>query len=500
MSERFGSYPPDEPVIGASYPPAPTMIGELDEEWAAESDVEEWEAEEYDPEYDYDADEYYRDYPDESPTRQPLFYVLLGLVVVIGGLFVFVLYSLFAGGDGGGGGAPGFQVRIDSPLSGARVEIGKDQVFVVSASSTEPIQRFELVRDNRVVDKVDAGAPNSAGVYTAELRTQFDRKGEFKVSVRVTSASGGTTESAALTLVVIEPVGSRPTSIKGRVVALVNLRSGPGEEYEVKGQLEPNREVNILGKTANGEWLLIDVEGQSWVKRAAIMELDSLEFVPVRNPTATPRAGSPTPTGSATPNGTPNPNAVDLQPVGAILIDGGAMLRVTVGNTSTNNFEGYVSVSVTGGRTGERGQQLKINAGGAATVDISMEPPVSSQISVKVTIDPENKLPEANKDNNSATFQVKPTAEPPVIVILGAVMQDGQVVVSVRNNGGPLAATTVTVRASIGGSSTQQSKDIAMTSDNPPVPFTLVKPGTGAGTIEVLVGGVVADELSFTFE
>jgi hypothetical protein len=64
------------------------MIGELDEEWAAESDVEEWEAEEYDPEYDYDADEYYRDYPDESPTRQPLFYVLLGLVVVIGGLRV----------------------------------------------------------------------------------------------------------------------------------------------------------------------------------------------------------------------------------------------------------------------------------------------------------------------------------------------------------------------------------------------------------------------------
>ena len=41
----------------------------------------------------------------------------------------------------------------------------------------------------------------------------------------------------------------------------VNVRSGPGSEYEKVGVLQPGQEVNVKGRSAGGDWLYIEYPG-----------------------------------------------------------------------------------------------------------------------------------------------------------------------------------------------------------------------------------------------
>src|SRR5436190_5450785 len=112
MSERYGSYPPDEPVIGANYPPpqrpastepyiggAPTRSEPPERgigyerpapprarggapAYPEDDDAGEPYEDEDEPAYDDDEDEYAYDeddyYGGQPPARQPIFYVFLG--------------------------------------------------------------------------------------------------------------------------------------------------------------------------------------------------------------------------------------------------------------------------------------------------------------------------------------------------------------------------------------------------------------------------------------
>src|SRR5688572_4702103 len=150
MTDRYGSYPPDEPVIGANYPPAPSpsehhnqpeYIG-AGSAWApsnrgAVAPPEQWEpapvdgADPYADEYGEDYDEY-DGYQDENPARQPMFYAFIVMAVLIGGGLIFLLFALF-GGDGDGPEA-GFNVSIQTPASNERVHIDNPVDVTVRAT------------------------------------------------------------------------------------------------------------------------------------------------------------------------------------------------------------------------------------------------------------------------------------------------------------------------------------------------------------------------------
>src|SRR5690349_8612159 len=340
MSDRFASdYRDDEPVIGGTYappapppPPGPQYIGggpgigfapppDHDEEPYAD---EAYEEDEY---YEDDEDEEYGYYDDDydgaAPARQPMFYVFIALAALVGGIVVFLLFSLVHNGkddnNGGSSAATKFAVSIDSPPKDKRIEIGKPEDVIVQASATEPIVRFELFVGDTLTDSVQVTDTPPDNKYRSVLHLTLNSKGNYSIFVRVTAQSGATKDSSKTSVIAIEPVGERPQTIKGKVVADTTMRAGPGDQYPEAGTLKGGQEVTILGKSKALDWLLIDsAQGGRWAKRTAIDPLDSLDLVPIRDVTPTPaptvaptNTSIPSPSPSASVSPSPNPNAPD---------------------------------------------------------------------------------------------------------------------------------------------------------------------------------------------
>ena len=439
MTDRFEPNS-DEPVIGGTYPPpsgAPRIItrfppgtgpeveddeyldGEPDGDSAAPSYFDQDEDEES---YDYE-ENYYTE--DDSPGRQPLFYVFVLLAMLVGAGTIYLLYSVVSSGDDDDpalavNGAVDARAKIVSPQSGGRFKARTPFEVVANATATEEIVSFELHLGDRVIDSVAATRPASGGVYTAILTGQFEKRGDYTIFVRVITASGSTKDTDALKLSATEEPGDRPVKIKGRVVATVSVRPGPNENSAALQTLQAGTDVTILARTRDSQWLLLEIAGlgSAWVKRDAIQEQDSLALLPFRDAsptpfnTPTPRAQvTPTPVdGTATP--TPGTGGVDLAPMNAVLIDGGTALRVTVGNLGTQPFNGNIVVSVTGVGADPTTRVFAGNLGAnqSMTVDFSLSPPVTAQRTASVKVDPENIVKEANEDNNAASFVVSPPA------------------------------------------------------------------------------------------
>lgn len=523
MSERYDTeYPEDEPVIGGSYspprsalpPPPPPYIGAapLGEPEIASVAYAEDEYEDdgyYDDEYE---DDYYGDYADDVPARQPMFYVFIAMAALVGGIVVFLLFSLVNNGGDPEAGTPGtgntkFEVQIDSPPKDKRIEIGKVEDVTVQATASDPISRFELFVGEKLTDAIDITETPVDNKYRAILRLNLTAKGNYDIFVRVTSSNGSTKDSNKVRVIAIEPVGERPQTIKGKVVADTTLRTGPGEQYSESGTLKGGQEVTILGKSKAIDWLLIDsAQGQRWAKRNAIDPLDSLDLVPIRDVTPTP-APTQQPTNTAVPSASPsasvspspNPNSPDFVPTNAVLIDGGTVLRVTVQNVSNTAYNGPLVVSI-GGDTpaAEIAIDAKLAAnGGSATVDFDMNPPITTTgKKAVVTVDAKNAVKELREDNNGATFVLLPPEEAPEIVIQAPTV-GASVSVTIQNTGGAMATTNVTVRVKVGNSEAAQSQSIAL-AKNQTATFTISKPASGQATAEVVINNQVVASATFT--
>ena len=445
MSDRYGSYPPDEPIIGGPNPPASSRQGagvgyappgdRLD----YEDDGDDWEADAYDDEYaddeSYPARYYEDDYYGAAPARQPIFYLFLAIAVLVGAGAIVLIFSLVRGGGGGdAAGTPGpaqFKVSVESPKNNGRVSVGAVTDVNVRATSTEPLARFELLVNDQLAGQVNATPPSSGDVYIAVLKTTFGRKGEYQVAVRVVAQSGAQAVSDTVRVTATEDVGAAPVRVTGKVAAAATLRSGPGAQFDAVGTLNAGQDVTIIGRTRDNAWLLLDIQAGRWAPAAAIDAVDPLELVPVREPTPTPvptqrntPAPAPTATPSVTSTPTTNPNAPDFAPTNAILIDGGRTLRVTVANISPNAYNGPLVVVAegVGAEAPTRAFAAAIAGNGTATLDFALTAPITQARTASVRVDPENAVKEANEDNNSASFPLTPPVEAPSLVLTDPVV------------------------------------------------------------------------------
>ena len=512
MTDRYGSYPPDEPVIGGSYPPPGRPISTQGEGYIGaqprfEDEDEAWDGEDEDGQYD-DGDYYDDGYDSETPARQPMFYVFIGLAALIGGVIIVLLFSLVNSSGGSGGDtktSTAFKVFIDSPTPNKRIEIGKPEDVIVRAKASEPITRFELFVDDQAVDSVSVTKPPAGDdTYSATLRLPgFDRKGNNLIFVRVTSASGEHKDSDKITVIAYEPVGAKPLFVKGKVVADAIVRVGPGDTFPVVKTLTAGTEVKILGRTRDSDWLLIDIDNGRWVKRNAIVEQDSLSFVPVKEPTPVPEPTAtntavPSPSPSVSP--TPNAKLPDFVPQSATLADGGAKLRVTIGNASSNSYTGPLVVSVSGGvvpKIPTQAFSVNLPANGSSTVEFDLDPPVTTPKTATVKIDPENAVKEANKDNNRADFGLTPAVAQPDLVITTVDVAVDPIKVGIKNSGGALPTSEVTVRITVGSSSADEKQTLALAKGQE-ASFSVRKPATGAGKVEVFINRTVVASKDIT--
>ena len=430
------------------------------EHYAPAAEQDPYEAGPYD---DYQVGSAY--YPPEGggASRQPVFYLFVILALALGGVLVFLLFALLGGDDANPEDPPITAVRmeasIEAPANGDRIEVGEDRTVVVLVTSGEVIQRFDLLVGGIVVDQEFSGEVAGENAYRAELTARLEAVGEYELIVRAVGISGAEVESAVVRIVAVESIDdTQPNALSGRVVAVASLRTGPGESFSQAGTLQPGDVVSVIGKTRSLEWLLLERGGGLWVRRNAIQLDDSLDLVLVSDPSPTPAPVTETPDPSATPSPSPSPSpdpdSPDFISTNAVLVDGGGTLRVTIGNVATNPYSGAIVVSVEGvpASPGEQVVNVSLQPNGTATVDFNLNPAVTEQSSVNVTVDPDNAIDESNEDNNSTNFVLAPPAAGPNLALNVVVNPQGdRIDVTITNNGSPIASNNAVLGIAVGG-------------------------------------------------
>ena len=107
---------------------------------------------------------------------------------------------------------------------------------------------------------------------------------------------------AAAEIRLVESASASGSAVSGLVIQKVNVRNGPGTEFEMLGVLNSNDVVFITGRDAGGKWIQIEFagapDGKGWVT-AELLKAGNLESVPLIGgtveETAEPVGTTPTP-------------------------------------------------------------------------------------------------------------------------------------------------------------------------------------------------------------
>ncbi len=156
--------------------------------------------------------------------------------------------------------------------------------------------------------------------------------------------------------------------------AVQNVRTGPGLEYDVLGQMRKDEQARVIGASIDFSWVVIQYRGQNgWLATYLLDVYGDLNTVPVIQPPPTPTPGPPT----ATPTSQPFP---DIVVIGAspttIARDIPFNITITIqnrGNVDAGTFGIATSFQPGGIYSGDNlpglgaGQQTTINLGGTVT-------------------------------------------------------------------------------------------------------------------------------------
>ena len=500
MSEQDRPGPPDdEPLIGGQSsdpppspgsPPPPAddegVIGVTPREPVRRT-VDPWEAQRLRRDR-ADLRNYGRDGPragyygatNRSPGRTIAVYLLTLSALAIGGVLIFLLFQVLNdNGDTGVEPTPvppqvEAEASIESPAPGDTRPVGEDIPVIVRVVSGEQIVRFELLVSGIVADQEFSGRVTGENTYAAVLTARFEAAGAYDLVARAYTASGEQIVSEAVRVRATPPV--EPTAavaITAEVVALSSLRTGPGDAYNQAGTLEPGQVVTVIGKTLNQQWLQVETGGGLWVRFSAVdispgdlASVPAVEPPPLPPDTPTPppdpededtETDTPTPTPSPTPRRVPA-NAPDFLPTNAEPIEGGTILRVTLTNASTNPFSGPIAILVEGVAASPAEQVLTVSMepNGTAALNFNLDPPVTEQTTVTVTIDPDDAIAETNEDNNVTEFILVPPPEGPILSLRASVT-GGMLSVVIQNDGEELSTNDARLVVSVPGETTTRT-------------------------------------------
>ena len=155
---------------------------------------------------------------------------------------------------------------------------------------------------------------------------------------------------------------------------------------------------------------------------------------------------------------TVSPNAPDFVPSDAVLIERGATLRITITNTSTNPFSGAIVVRVDGvdASPAEQVVNVAMDPNGTAAVNFTIDPPVTVQASVTVTVDPDEAIAESSEDNNTVEFVLAPPPEGPVLSLVPGIT-GGALSITIQNDGEALSTNDARLVVSVPGETTTRT-------------------------------------------
>jgi hypothetical protein len=257
--------------------------------------------------------------------RAPLALILITALIVI---------PTIACDLGGGQGGSEPMVTIASPTSGAKLAVGQEVAVQASASDPKGIVRLELWANGALAGEVAEQppqarvaatilwTPGAPGQYTLEVRAiSAEQKPTASASLIVMVEQGGGTPPAPTATGAVQPTNTlviQPTLAPGQptppctpsVTAAtdLNVRAGPGTNYQSVGKMAKGSTAQVTGRIADGTWWQIVLGGvQGWVA-ASYTTPSCVEKVPVVGPPAPP----PTPTSVPAPTSTPSA-AIDFR-------------------------------------------------------------------------------------------------------------------------------------------------------------------------------------------
>ena len=381
-------------------------------------------------------------------------------------LFVLVVMGVLSGcnlstsGDaqnaptptGGGGSSSGNPiVKILSPQNGAQVPI--NQQILVSANANDPtgITRVQLFANDQIAKTVSSQTPGgdtnlnvlldytptAAGslvlkvvAYRGALASDPDQITVTVGTVTPTQSSGGSGPIIITQppVIIVPPVNPNDPTCRVLVNSPLNLRSGPGINYNIINLLATGTVAPITGRVGDNSWYQIRVGiTTGWVSSAYITLYGNCQNVglPPIPPTPTP-FDTPTfqPTSTLTltpqlPTNTPVPGLPDLvvtnlSLVGAPLaLSGGANVTgtfsVTVTNTGqspTTQFNNVINVSPPVSPDTPLGVVASLNPGESIVLNISLTFTAANTYTLQVKSDSDSQITEVSEVNNTASLSV----------------------------------------------------------------------------------------------
>jgi hypothetical protein len=238
----------------------------------------------------------------------------------------------------------------------------------------------------------------------------------------------------------VAPAAKTPTKqqsdgldgLTGKATSTLNVRSGPGNGYNVLGLLRRSTEVSIVGQNEDGSWLQIEYPFHSnlhgWVIAGSLEVQGDLAQVAVATPDTLPMADMPTyeaiptepaelatPEVTITPTPTPALSLPDLVVSGSLVSSG--VLVVTVTNQGAGALAATaieVGVFDTPGADLLNSTTSAVQALAAgASIDIRTGYlPFGGADQVLVIVDPNGKIAESDDTNNRLTVTLSPVETP----------------------------------------------------------------------------------------
>jgi len=213
--------------------------------------------------------------------------------------------------------------------------------------------------------------------------------------------------------------------LTGKAKSTINVRSDPGNAFQALGVLRNGAEVEIVAKSADGEWFQIVYPSGSnlrgWVLAESLEVTGDLSGLGVATPEHIPVPVAPTSpavTQSATPtpsNLTPTPSPTPPVPLPDLVISGtvisGGKLVITVTDQGLGPLtSATVAVSVfdlagTGLLGSGSAGPLTLTPG--ASIDIKTDYAIQpTPVQLLVIVDPQGTIPETDDTNNRLSVAI----------------------------------------------------------------------------------------------
>lgn len=249
-------------------------------------------------------------------------------VLVIGGLIALILVvviiaavtAYFLTQERGSGVAGIPTVVITAPTTNSQVQINVPVTVQATASDPSGVKRMELwvsnIKTADAVSPVEQGQPTltasfqwtppAPGTYTLEVKA-FNSQGQVSAptTVAVTAVGESPAGTPTPTVTPATPTATVPTNPSLTTKTDLNVRSGPGIQYDLLGLLPAGVTVEIIGREETRQWWQIRfspaADGIGWVAAdpafSTTANVDNVAIAQV----------PPTPTGTPTPTNTPVP-------------------------------------------------------------------------------------------------------------------------------------------------------------------------------------------------